>query len=130
MSPWQAALSENRIQHVLSFTQNLVVPKTSDHEPLRPKPAVTQNVVMAFDMLRTIALDDKAMFEAGKVGDVGPDGDLTTPLRRLQPPIPQETPQRPFSVCGLRAHRASARFGGWRNATMMNRHDLLMLSLA
>jgi hypothetical protein len=73
-SPRQAALSENRIQDVLSFMQNLAVPKTSDHEPLRPKPAVTQNVVMAFGMLRTIALDDEAMFEADKVGDVGPDG--------------------------------------------------------
>jgi hypothetical protein len=65
-----------------------VVPKARDREPLRLKPSVTPNVSTIFGMLRAIAFDDEAIFEAGKIGDVDTDWDLTTPLRRLQPPVP------------------------------------------
>jgi hypothetical protein len=103
-----------------------VVPKPRDREPLRLKPSVTPNVSTAFGMLSAIAFDDEAIFEADKIGDVGADRNLPAPLRRLQPPTSQETPQRLFSVRLLNTQRASTRLGGWRNEMMMNRHDLLI----
>jgi hypothetical protein len=104
-----------------------VVPKTRDREPLRLKPSVTPNVSTIFGMLRAVAFDDETMLETDKIGDVGADGNMSAPLRRLQSPASQETPQRPFRVRLLNTQRASTRLGNWRNEMMMNHHDLLIL---
>jgi hypothetical protein len=72
--------------------QDLAIPEPHDRETLRLEPCVTSNVMTILGMLRAVAFDDEPMFEADKIDDVGAEGDLTTPLHRLQPSIPQEAP--------------------------------------
>jgi hypothetical protein len=55
--------------------------------------------MMILGMLRAVAFDDQAMLEADKIDDIGADGNLPSPFRRLQPSISQEAPQRLFGVC-------------------------------
>jgi hypothetical protein len=52
-------------------------------------------------MLPSIQLDQQKGFNTGKVGNISPDSDLTTPLPAAQLPVAQPSPQKPFNTGGL-----------------------------
>jgi hypothetical protein len=69
-----------------------MVPESRDGKALLMEPLVPLRIVEAFPVLRTVAFDDESMLEADEVGNVGANGDLATPLGRLQPAVSQDSP--------------------------------------
>ena len=75
-----------------------MIPKPRDRKALRTKPGVALDVAAIIGMLDAVAFDNEAMLEADEIDDVDTDGNLSSPLGQLQPPISKKTPKRFFSV--------------------------------
>jgi hypothetical protein len=69
--------------------------------------SVTDIVVMAFRVLRTVGLDDQLSSNAKKVDDIRSDRNLLAKLEAIQPTIAKEAPQSELGVSRRCSHRSS-----------------------
>ena len=88
-SPWQATSSEDRVDDVGAFAQNLVVPESRDREALRLEPSVARGVAPVIDVLRAIAFDDELAVEADEVDNEVAERNLSAPFRLGETSIAQ-----------------------------------------
>jgi len=75
--PWRSERLGNRLQHAGSVSKNVVVPKAEDVPALAPQPLVAVVMVARTRVLAAIDFDDQSGFDAGKIGNVGWNRELT-----------------------------------------------------
>jgi hypothetical protein len=77
----------------LRFLEHLIVPKPQCSESLRLKLPVPARIIFGLLlMLPAIEFDNQFHLQAGKIGDIGLDGDLAPESVAPKLPIPQKVP--------------------------------------
>jgi hypothetical protein len=86
----------DRLGHGLPSKQNVVIP-----EPQNAKSSfrqITVTVLIAFNILAAIRLDDQMLFEANKIYDPGSDAHLPVKFQLSKPSRSQQSAQRDLGI--------------------------------
>ena len=99
-------MRENCLQDTLAILDHLMVPEAKHSPASTRRMSVTDIVVMALRVLRTVGLDDQLSSKAKKVDDTRPDRNLPAKLAAIQPTIAKEAPQPELGVSRRCSHRS------------------------
>ena len=102
-------MRQNRLQDAFAILEHLIVPEAKPLPALARQIGVTDIVLIALGVLRTVSLDDQLSSNAKKVDDVRPDRSLPAKLEAVQAAITKEASQAEFGVSRRSAHRSGAR---------------------
>jgi len=98
--------TENRFQHRLRLSQNVVVPKSQYVKSSRLQAAIPPFIIVSlFNMLSAVKLEDKLRFQASEVCDVAGHWNLSSESMTCKLPSTQTSPEVPLGVGRVVAQR-------------------------